>query len=81
MTLRWIGRFPFKSAAFVLASILVVGGGISGIVKVTVDRLLYWNASQVAETWAKYLIVNVDDVAQIAGGALPSNDSMQFFLR
>ena len=70
--------------AFVLATsvVLLVGIiGIAGTLKVTVDNLLYWDATTIAESWAKYVVENVADIEKIADGQQPSAESMNFFIR
>ena len=58
---------------------IVISIGI--VLKVTVDHLLYGEATAAAESWAKYVVDNVDDIEEIASGAQPSAESMKFFIR
>jgi diguanylate cyclase (GGDEF)-like protein len=61
--------------------LLFVAVSISVVLKVTVDHLLYSDAAAAAESWAKYVVENVDDLEKIAKGAQPSAESMNFFIR
>jgi signal transduction histidine kinase len=77
---------PLKLTAFkklagagLIVLFLVAGAGI--ILKVTVDSLLYWDASAAAESWAKYVAENVIDIEDIAEGRQASAESMAFFIR
>jgi diguanylate cyclase (GGDEF)-like protein len=69
--------FALVSAIVVLVSIV----GIAVTLKMTVDYLLYWDATAAAESWAKYVGENVADIEDIANGAAPSAESMKFFIR
>jgi diguanylate cyclase (GGDEF)-like protein len=60
---------------------LVFGVGVWQVLKSTVDRLLYWDATAAAESWAKYVAENVTDLEDIADGQPPSGESMAFFIR
>jgi diguanylate cyclase (GGDEF)-like protein len=71
----------FKRTLIVGAVILAVGVGVGQILKSTVDNLLYWDATAAAESWAKYVVDNVTDIEEIAGGQPPSAESMAFFIR
>lgn len=51
------------------------------MLKVTVDHLLYSDATAAAESWAEYVVENVNDIENIAKGAQPSAESMTFFIR
>ena len=62
--------------------VLVLGiliGGTWAIVKITIDHLLYQNATLVARNWAQYLSVSATDLEQIAAGEQPSAASLLFF--
>src|SRR6202167_3063060 len=62
--------------------VLVLGiliGGTWAIVKITIDHLLYQNATMAARNWAQYLSQNAADLEQIAAGEQPSAASMVFF--
>jgi diguanylate cyclase (GGDEF)-like protein len=72
----------FKTFALVSAIVILVSVvGIAVTLKVTVDYLLYWDATAAAESWAKYVGENVADIDEIADGAQPSAKSMIFFIR
>jgi diguanylate cyclase (GGDEF)-like protein len=69
---------------FILVSMLVAVIGVAGIavtLKATVSYLLYWDSTAAAESWARYVVENVDDIEDIAAGKQPSADSMTFFIR
>lgn len=70
-----------KKVTFVGSIVLVVGAGVTQILKSTVDNLLYWDATAAAESWAKYVAENVIDIEDIAAGRPPSAESMVFFIR
>src|ERR1700684_2303916 len=62
--------------------VLVLGiliGGTWAIVKITIDHLLYQNATMAARNWAQYLSESATDLEQIAAGEQPSAASMLFF--
>jgi diguanylate cyclase (GGDEF)-like protein len=62
--------------------VLILGmlvGGTWYTIKATTDHLLYQNATNAAENWAKFLAGNVGDLEQIASGEMPSSASMDFF--
>src|ERR1700691_3660087 len=62
--------------------IIVLGiliGGTWATVKITIDHLLYQNATSAARNWAQYLSESATDLEQIAGGEQPSAASMIFF--
>src|SRR5271156_910026 len=62
--------------------VLVLGiliGGTWATVKITIDHLLYQNATMAARNWAQYLSVSATDLEQIAAGEQPSDASMVFF--
>ena len=62
--------------------VLVLGiliGGTWATVKITIDHLLYQNATMAARNWAQYLSVSATDLEQIAAGEQPSDASMMFF--
>jgi diguanylate cyclase (GGDEF)-like protein len=65
-------------AMLAIALGLLVGGILVGI-KVTTDYLLYEDATSTAHNWARLLADTVTDLEQIAGGELPSSDSMTLF--
>ncbi len=72
----------YKTFALATAVVLLVGIiGIAATLKVTVDNLLYWDATTSAESWAKYVVENVADIEEIADGQQPSAESMSFFIR
>jgi len=73
-------KFGRLNAALVIAAFLVLVCGISAVTKVMVDRLLYWDAAATAESWARYVLQNVKDVARIANGGIPSSQSMDFLV-
>jgi diguanylate cyclase (GGDEF)-like protein len=70
-----------KKAAMVGLVVLVFGAGVWQVLKSTVDHLLYWDATAAAESWAKYVAENVNDLEDIADGEPPSAESMAFFIR
>jgi diguanylate cyclase (GGDEF)-like protein len=70
-----------KRVAIVGLVTLVFGVGVWQVLKSTVDRLLYWDATAAAESWAKYVAENVTDLEDIADGQPPSGESMAFFIR
>jgi len=62
--------------------IVVLGiliGGTWATVKITIDHLLYQNATMAARNWAQYLSESATDLEQIAAGEPPSAASMLFF--
>src|SRR5580700_7457947 len=62
--------------------VLVLGiliGGTWATVKITIDHLLYQNATLAARNWAQYLSENATDLEQIAAGEPPSAASALFF--
>jgi len=63
-------------AFFLLLAILV--GGTWVIVKLTTNHLLYHHATSQANSWARFLAASITDFKQIAGGELPSTESMAF---
>ena len=72
----------YKTFALATSVVLLVGIiGIAATLKVTVDNLLYWDATTAAESWAKYVVENVADIEEIADGQQPSAESMSFFIR
>ncbi len=72
----------YKTFALATSVVLLVGIiGIAATLKVTVDYLLYWDATTSAESWAKYVVENVADIEEIADGQQPSAESMNFFIR
>ena len=72
----------YKTFALATSVVLLVGIiGIAATLKVTVDNLLYWDATTTAESWAKYVVENVADIEEIADGQQPSAESMNFFIR
>ena len=72
----------YKTFALATSVVLLVGIiGIAATLKVTVDYLLYWDATTSAESWAKYVVENVVDIEEIADGQQPSAESMNFFIR
>jgi hypothetical protein len=50
-----------KRVAIVSLVVFVFGLGVWQVLKSTVDRLLYWDATAAAESWAKYVAENVTD--------------------
>jgi diguanylate cyclase (GGDEF)-like protein len=60
---------------------LVFGVGVWQVLKITIDDLLYWDATAAAESWARYVAENVADLDDIADGQPPSAESMGFFIR
>jgi diguanylate cyclase (GGDEF)-like protein len=70
-----------KRVAIVSLVVLVFGLGVWQVLKSTVDRLLYWDATAAAESWAKYVAENVTDLEDIADGQPPSAESMAFLIR
>ncbi len=80
LLLRALSRF--KTFAVVSAIVVLLSvAGIAATLKLTVDYLLYWDATAAAESWAKYVGENVADIQEIADGAQPSAESMNFFIR
>jgi diguanylate cyclase (GGDEF)-like protein len=63
-------------AFFLVLAILV--GGTWTTVRITTDHLLYSHATSTANSWAHFLAASITDFKQIAGGELPSNESMAF---
>jgi diguanylate cyclase (GGDEF)-like protein len=63
---------------FVVVLVILIAGTWT-TVKVTIDYLLYQNATSVARNWAQYLTENAADLEQIAAGEQPSTASMLFF--
>lgn len=61
--------------------LLFLIASIGGVLKYTVEHLLYSDATAAAESWAKYVVENVDDIGDIANGAQASAESMNFFIR
>ncbi len=61
---------------FILSTLV---GGTWITVKTTTNHLLYQNATNTAQNWARYLAANVSDLEQIASGETPSTASMAFF--
>jgi diguanylate cyclase (GGDEF)-like protein len=70
-----------KGIALVSSVILFVVLGVGTTLKLTVDYLLYWDATAAAESWARYVAENVIDIEEIANGKQPSAASMAFFIR
>ena len=69
----------YKTFALATSAVLLVGIiGIAATLKVTVDNLLYWDATATAESWAKSVVENVADIEEIADGQQPSAESMNF---
>src|SRR5271163_1562940 len=62
-----------------LAVLGILIGGTWATVKITIDHLLYQNATMAARNWAQYLSENATDLEQIAAGEQPSAASMVFF--
>jgi diguanylate cyclase (GGDEF)-like protein len=73
LQIRMIGR--------IAAALVVLAAGVGGVLKLAVDGLLHWDAVAAAESWARYVAENVVDIDDIAGGASPTAESMQFFIR
>jgi diguanylate cyclase (GGDEF)-like protein len=71
----------FKKVALAGLVVLVVGAGVSQILKSTIDHLLHWDTTQAAENWAKYVAENVTDIEKIADGHQPSTESMAFLIQ
>ncbi len=72
----------FKTFALISSLVLLFGVvGIGVTLKLTVDYLLYWDATASAESWARYVAENVADIEEIAQGEQPSAESMKFFIR
>ncbi len=70
---------PVLRYALTLALVLMtLIGGMSIVIKATIDHLLYRNATQIAQRWANYLAANVADLEQIAAGEAPSSASLTF---
>ena len=66
----------------VLAVILALAvGGTWAVLQATVEHLLHHDAVSTARTWASYLVKNVEDLEEIAGGKKPSVESQRFFDR
>src|SRR5271155_4295326 len=62
--------------------VIVLGiliGGTWATVKITIDHLLYQNATLAARNWAQYLSESATDLEQTAAGHQPSASSMVFF--
>ena len=71
----------FKRLALVGSVVLLFIASAGVVLKVTVDSLLYWDATATAESWARYVAENVMDIQEIADGQQPSGESMTFFIR
>jgi diguanylate cyclase (GGDEF)-like protein len=71
----------FKKGALVGLVVLLLCVGVGQVLKLTVDNLLYWDATAAAESWAKYVAENVTDIEDIADGQPPSAESMAFLIR
>lgn len=71
----------FKRLALVGLVVLLFIAGAADVLRVTVDSLLYWDATEAAENWARYVAENVTDLEEIADGKLPSAESMAFFIQ
>ena len=72
----------YKTFAPATSVVMLVGiVGIAATLKVTVDNLLYWDATTSAKSWAKFVVENVADIEEIADGQQPSAESMSFFIR
>ena len=80
LLLRALSRFKMFAVVSAIVVLLSVAG-IAATLKLTVDYLLYWDATAAAESWAKYVGENVADIQEIADGAQPSAESMNFFIR
>jgi hypothetical protein len=72
MTLR-------RNIGIFIAVLGILIGGTWATVKITIDYLLYQNATSVARNWAQYLSESAADLEQIAAGEQPSAASMLFF--
>lgn len=79
-TLHALSRFK-TLALFSSVAVLVATAGIWLTLKMTVDRLLYWDASAAAVSWARYVAENVTDIDDIAEGEQPSAESMRFLIQ
>ena len=62
----------------VVVVLATLAGGTAMIIKLTTDRLLYHETTQIAQRWAQYLGANVGDLEQIAAGEAPSSASLAF---
>src|ERR1700722_5575711 len=71
----------FKRLSLVASVIVFFIFGVGEVLRRTIDYLLYWDASEAAESWARYVAENVPDIEDIANGELPSVESMTFLIR
>jgi diguanylate cyclase (GGDEF)-like protein len=77
--MRLFDRTSIRRDIGALAVFCVLMGGTWTAVKLTVDHLLYQNATAAARNLARYLAESVADLEQIAAGEQPSSASMVFF--
>jgi diguanylate cyclase (GGDEF)-like protein len=68
-----------RNAGLMIVVFCILVGSTWTVVKVTVEHLLYQDATTAARDWAHYLAENVTDLEQIAAGQQPSVASMAFF--
>jgi hypothetical protein len=68
-----------RGIGLLILMLAILSGGTWAIVKITIDHLLYQNATMAARDWAQYLSQNAADLEQIAAGEQPSAASMVFF--
>jgi diguanylate cyclase (GGDEF)-like protein len=68
-----------RGIGLLILMLAILSGGTWATVKITIDHLLYQNATMAARNWAQYLSENATDLEQIAAGEQPSAASMVFF--
>jgi diguanylate cyclase (GGDEF)-like protein len=78
--MSYLSNISFRRGIGLLILMLaILSGGTWATVKITIDHLLYQNATMAARNWAQYLSENATDLEQIAAGEQPSAASMVFF--
>ena len=78
--MSYLSNISFRRGIGLFILVLaILSGGTWAIVKITIDHLLYQNATMAARDWAQYLSQNAADLEQIAAGEQPSAASMVFF--
>jgi diguanylate cyclase (GGDEF)-like protein len=68
-----------RGIGLLILMLAILSGGTWATVKITIDHLLYQNATMAARNWAQYLSESATDLEQIAAGEQPSAASMVFF--
>ena len=78
--MSYLSNISFRRGIGLFILVLaILSGGTWAIVKITIDHLLYQNATMAARNWAQYLSESATDLEQIAAGEQPSAASMVFF--